>query len=266
MNYIIKRYFLDEVAQPHGPFFHTLPVFPRAALLKLSSPSIIQPQTRQFSTFIFLSKSLNMRRCFASPLQQFLWWKKPWKSKFCQISASWSWQSILTARYSGFHTRVIIRFPGTIKPAFLTGLLGRFSVLLPSFVRASHHSVCAAFHVGCIHQHTSPLSWMQGRGNRFKKTCPGTKLQFWGLRAVTPTPGSTSRIWGSAAEILMIKTVLVNWKPGFSLRSQTEETVARYFFVSRNPLQAFLSPGLLLFLLLISCIRHCNPLWNELVI
>lgn len=160
---------------------------------------------------------------------------------------------------------MIIKFTGTIKSAFLTWLLGWFSVLLSFFVHTAHHSVCAAPNAGCIHHH-KPLV-RQGSSaecsaevTEEQKAYTETKLEFWGLRALTPTTGSTCGVWGSTAEILIIKTVLVNQKLGFSLRSQTEETVEKYFFVSRNPLQAFLSTVLLLSLLLISCIRHRNPI------
>lgn len=74
MNCIMKRCsFCDEVAQPHSPFCHLFSIFPKPGVLKLSSPSMIQPQTRLFSTFIFPSKSQNVRTCCLSPLQQFLW-------------------------------------------------------------------------------------------------------------------------------------------------------------------------------------------------
>lgn len=77
-NCIIKRCSVcDEVAQPHGPLFHILPIFPKADVLILNSPSIFQPQTRLFSTFIFLSKSQNVR-----------WAASPHSSSFCEAMKS----------------------------------------------------------------------------------------------------------------------------------------------------------------------------------
>lgn len=246
MNCIMKRCsFCDEVAQPHSPFCHIFSIFPKPGVLKLSSPSMIQPQTRLFSTFIFPSKSQNVRTCCLSPLQQFLW----------------SHENIMDVKFQVPEAHNHFSLPGILvftpewlsnlqrpSSAFLTGLLANFQ----SFCHLlSMQLITVSVQHRMLDVFTIPHPWW-GRGatpnaaQRFKKkTCTGTKLEFWGLRAVIPTTGSTCRIWGSAAEILMIKTALDYWKLGFSLRSQTEETVESYFFVSRNLSQAFLSASLL---------------------
>lgn len=247
MNCIMKRCsFCDEVAQPHSPFCHLFSIFPKPGVLKLSSPSMIQPQTRLFSTFIFPSKSQNVRTCCLSPLQQFLW----------------SHENIMDVKFQVPEAHNHFSLPGILvfTPEWLSNLQR------PSNQLSSQDcwQIFSLFAIFCPCNSSQCLCstecWMyspslipgeagehRGRGaQRFKKkTCTGTKLEFWGLRAVIPTIGSTCRIWGSAAEILMIKTALDYWKLGFSLRSQTEETVESYFFVSRNLSQAFLSASLL---------------------
>lgn len=101
--------------------------------------------------------------------------------------------------------------------------------------------------------------WMHCRGNW------GTKILHWNKAGILKSQSSHPNHQINLQSLRLRcwdfhhKNVLVNWKMGFSPRSRTEETV-RCFFVSRNPLQAFFSTALLLSLLLISCIRHRNPI------
>lgn len=236
MNCIMKRCsFCDEVAQPHSPFCHIFPIFPKPGVLKLSSPSMIQPQTRLFSTFIFPSKSQNVRRCCLSPLQQFLW----------------SHENIMDVKFQVPEADNHFSLPGILvfSPEWLSNLQR------PSNQLSSQDcwEIFSLFAVFCPCNSSQCLCstecWMYSLS-----LIPGEAgEQHWKKPALEQSWNSEGSELSSqpldqpaeSAEILMIKTALDYWKLGFSLRSQTEETVESYFFVSRNISQAFLSASLL---------------------